>query len=92
MDARDPLEKKMFGGIGFMVEGKLAIAASGQGGALVRVDPAEAGELCAGDGVERMEMRGKPMNGWLRVAANQLEDARDLKAWIDRGVAAAASA
>ena len=92
LDDRDPVEKKMFGGIGFMVEGKMAIAASGQGGALVRVDPGESGELCQQDGVERMEMRGKPMDGWLRVDSKALDSDAALQAWIDRGIAAAKSA
>lgn len=92
MDELDPIEKKMFGGIGFMVGGKMAIAASGTGGALVRIDPEEADRLCSGPGVRRMEMRGKPMDGWLKVDAGQLDSDGDLQAWIDRGVAAASAA
>lgn len=92
LDGRDPIEKKMFGGIGFMVGGKMAIAASGKGGIMVRVDPDESESLCAGTGVERMVMRNKPMDGWLRVQADQLDSDAELTAWIDRGVAAAADA
>jgi len=92
LDDRDPVEKKMFGGIGFMVGGKMAIAASSKGGALVRVDPGLADELCAQPGVERMEMNGRSMDGWLRVDAGQLDEDRDLNAWIERGLAAAAAA
>lgn len=92
MDDRDPVEKKAFGGLCFMVGGKMAIAASGQGGALVRVDPAEAEALCEQPGVERMEMRGKPMDGWLRVETSRLDEDQALVTWIDRGVAAAEAA
>lgn len=82
-------EKKAFGGICFMVEGKMAIAASGQGGALVRIDPEEAETLCARPGVERMVMRGKAMDGWLRVESSEFEDKAVLAEWIARGVASA---
>jgi len=92
LDEHDPVEKKMFGGIGFMVGGKMAIAASSKGGALVRVDPGLSDELCAQTGVERMEMNGKLMNGWLRVGADQLDSDPALKDWIDRGLAAAEAA
>ena len=87
MDPQRPIEKKMFGGIGFMVGGKMAIAASSKGGALVRVDPSEAEELCSRTGVKRMEMRGKEMDGWLRVDASLLDRDTELQAWIDRGIA-----
>lgn len=88
----EPTEKKAFGGLCFMVGGKMAIAASSKGGALVRVDPDEAGELCSRPGVERMVMRGKEMKGWLRVETGQLDEDAELTAWIDRGVAAARAA
>ena len=62
-------EKKMFGGIAFLVGGNMAIAASGQGGILVRVDPDESDDLVAKTTAEVAVMRGRPMAGWLRVAA-----------------------
>ncbi len=92
LDEHDPVEKKMFGGVGFMVGGKMAIAASSRGGALVRVDPSESDHLCELEGVERMEMRGRPMDGWLHVAPGRLDSDRDMQEWIDRGIAAAAAA
>lgn len=92
LDDRDPVEKKMFGGLAFLVGGKMAIVASGQGGAMVRVDPEESDRLCEGAGVEPMIMKGQPMKGWLRVRTDQLEEDRELQAWIDRGVKAAAAA
>lgn len=89
MSDRSPEEKKAFGGICFMIEGKMAIVASSKGGALVRVDPKDSESLCESHGVERMVMRGREMNGWLRVESDQLESDRQLRAWIDRGAAAA---
>src|SRR5207237_7803572 len=64
----DLTEQKMFGGLAFLVGGNMAIAASGQGGILVRVDPEESDELVATTPAEMMEMRGRSMAGWLRVA------------------------
>lgn len=92
IDDRDPVEKRMFGGLAFMVSGKMAIVASGQGGAMVRVNPEESDALCERAGVAPMIMKGKPMKGWLRVDVDQLEDDSELRAWIDRGATAAAAA
>ena len=77
----------MFGGLAFLVNGNMAVAASGQGGLLVRVDPAESAELVSATGAEEMVMRGRAMAGWLRV-----EPAEDeLSEWVERGVAHARS-
>lgn len=84
-------EMRMFGGLGFMIEGKMAVAASGKGGMLVRVDPEQAGELVEEPVVEPMVMRGRPMSGWLRVEGSILGDEEALAAWVDRGVDRAAS-
>ena len=80
-------EKRMFGGLAFMVHGHLAVAASGRGGAMVRIDPADADELTAREGVERMVMGGRSMDGWLRVDAHQVADDVALAEWVQRGVA-----
>lgn len=80
-------EKKMFGGLAFLLHGHMAVAASGQGGILVRVDPAEAEALLAEPGVGPMEMRGRPMKGWLRVGPEALDDDAVLRAWAGRGLA-----
>jgi TfoX/Sxy family transcriptional regulator of competence genes len=77
-------EKKMFGGLAFLVGGNMAVAASGQGGLLVRVDPADSDELVAA-GAEIAVMRGRPMPGWLRVAAENVGDEASLAAWAQRG-------
>ena len=83
-------EQRMFGGLAFLVGGNMAIAASGQGGILVRVDPAESDKLVATTPAERMETRGRSMAGWLRVGmADVADDA--LGEWIERGTAYAAS-
>ena len=80
-------EKKMFGGLAFLVGGNMAVAASGQGGLLVRVDPAQSDALVAASSARPMEMRGREMAGWLRVDPSDDE----LAAWVDRGVSFARS-
>ena len=80
-------EKRMFGGLAFLLHGHMTIAASSRGGIMVRVDPAREDELLARPGVEPMVMRGRPMTGWLRVAAGELDDDAALEAWVDEGVA-----
>ena len=84
-------EKKMFGGLAFLVGGNMAIAASGQGGILVRVDPEESSALVAKTAAEVMIMRGRPVEGWLRVAAEDVRTKRSLAVWVKRGTAYAAS-
>ena len=80
----DAAERKMFGGLAFLVGGNMAVAASGQGGLLVRVDPAESDELVASTEAELMEMGGRTMSGWLRVDVTGDDDA--LATWVGRGV------
>ena len=87
----DATEKKMFGGLAFLVGGNMAVGASGQGGLLVRVDPAQSNELVASTPATLMEMRGRTMAGWLRVASEDLQTDDALEEWIDRGVAYARS-
>jgi TfoX/Sxy family transcriptional regulator of competence genes len=81
-------EKKMFGGLAFLIDGNMAVAASGQGGLLVRVDPAKSDELVASTDARPMEMRGREMAGWLRVDP---ADDDELSAWVERGVSFARS-
>src|SRR5688572_9787053 len=78
-------EKAMFGGLAFLVGGHMAVAASGQGGLMVRCDPDETATLVAEPGARPFEMRGREMRGWLRV------DTADVGPWVDRGVAYASS-
>jgi len=83
--------KKMFGGLAFMIGGNMAIAASGQGGILLRVDPEKSEELVATTPAELMEMRGRSMAGWLRVDTADVAEDAVLKEWVERGTAYAAS-
>ena len=91
--AREPevTEKKMFGGLAFLVRGNMAVAASGQGGILVRVDPAESETLLETTNATPMEMRGRPTPGWLRVDAEDVSRSSDLASWVARGAAYARS-
>jgi TfoX/Sxy family transcriptional regulator of competence genes len=82
----DLTEKKMFGGLAFLIGGNMAIAASGQGGLLVRVDPEESDKLVSTTKASVMEMRGREMKGWLRVGAADVRTKRQLSAWVRRGV------
>jgi TfoX/Sxy family transcriptional regulator of competence genes len=84
-------EKPMFGGLAFLVHGNMAVSASSKGGLMVRVNPAESESLCGRPGVRRFEMRGKPMDGWLRVGPEALQSDEDLDAWVRRGVGFARS-
>jgi TfoX/Sxy family transcriptional regulator of competence genes len=84
-------ERRMFGGLAFLVDGKMAVAASGRGGLMVRVDPAEAGALLERDHVEPFEMKGRATRGWLRVDAEGVKTTRRLRPWVERSVAYARS-
>ena len=84
-------EKRMFGGLAFLVDGHMAVSASGQGGLMVRVEPTQTDRLLARAHVRRFEMRGRPMDGWLRVDSEGLRTKRQLEPWVARGVAYARS-
>ena len=79
-------EKKMFGGLAFLVGGNMAIAASGQGGILVRCDPAQSESIVNKSDAETAVMRGRPMDGWLRVAEKHVQNRRQLSKWVKLGV------
>ncbi|HJS26458.1 MAG TPA: TfoX/Sxy family protein [Actinomycetota bacterium] len=84
-------EQKMFGGLAFLVGGHLAVAASGQGGVLVRVDPEQSDSIVASTSARPMEMRGRQMQGWLRVAPEELRTKRQLAKWVTLGATYARS-
>ena len=84
-------EKKMFGGLAFLIGGNMAVAASGQGGLMVRVEPEETGALVAKPHAAPMVMRGREMQGWLRVDDEGVRTKRQLEPWVKRGVAYARS-
>ena len=91
--ADDPgvTEKKMFGGLAFLLRGNMAIAASGQGGVLVRVDPTKSDRLVATSSAHPMEMRGREMQGWLRVDSDAVRTKRQLAKWVGLGTTYARS-
>lgn len=80
-------EKRMFGGLAFLVGGHMSVAASGQGGLLVRVDPEQTDALLAKPNAEPFEMRGRPVEGWLRIAPDGVRTKRQLEPWVRRAVA-----
>jgi TfoX/Sxy family transcriptional regulator of competence genes len=84
-EQRGVTEKKMFGGLAFMLNGNMAVSASGQGGLLLHVDPAQTDDLAAKPHAEPFVMRGRAMSGWLRVAPEGVRDRRSLARWVGRG-------
>jgi TfoX/Sxy family transcriptional regulator of competence genes len=84
-------EKKMFGGLAFLIGGNMSVSASGQGGLLLRCDPRETERLLKKPHAEPFEMRGRAMDGWLRVAPKGVRTKRQLAPWVARGVAYARS-
>ena len=87
----DLSEVKMFGGLAFLVGGNMAVAASGQGGLMVRVDPESSDQLVATTSAYPMEMRGRPMRGWLRVDTDDVRTRRQLAKWVQQGTTYAGS-
>lgn len=87
----DLTEQRMFGGLAFLIGGNMAVAASGQGGLMVRVDPAESDTIVAKTNARPMEMRGKPIQGWLRIDSEDLATKRQLTRWVTLGTSYARS-
>ena len=87
----DVTEQRMFGGLAFLVGGNMSVAASGQGGLMVRIYPADTDALLAKPHTRPFEMRGRELSGWLRVDPEGLRTKRQLAAWVTRGVAYARS-
>ena len=84
-------EQPMFGGLAFLIGGHMSVAVSGQGGLLLRCDPAETDALLGKPYTTPFEMRGREMNGWLRVAPEGVRTKRQLERWVARGVGYARS-
>ncbi len=84
-------EKRMFGGVAFLINGSLAVSASSQGGLLLRVDPADTDSMVNGADVRRFSMRGREMDGWLHVAASAVDTDDRLRRWVSHGVSFARS-
>lgn len=79
-------ERRMFGGLAFLINGHMAVSASGRGGLLLRVDPTQTDALVRRVGADRFEMRGRAMDGWLRVDESAVRTRRDLTRWVRIGV------
>jgi hypothetical protein len=84
-------EQRMFGGLAFLVNGNMSVSASGQGGLLLRIDPAETDVLLRRPHASPFQMRGRAMQGWLRVDPEGVRTKRQLEPWVARGVAYARS-
>ncbi|NUS42661.1 MAG: TfoX/Sxy family protein [Mycobacteriaceae bacterium] len=85
------VEKKMFGGLAFLIDGNMAVAASGKGGLLVRVDPDRTDALVDGETVTTMVMGGRETRGWLRVVADAVHTDSALAEWVGLGISYAGS-
>ncbi len=90
-DRSNLTEKKMFGGLAFLIRGHMAISASGQGGVLVHCHPERSGDLVATTAATVAVMQGREMPGWLRVAADSIATDDDLSPWVETGIAYARS-
>jgi TfoX/Sxy family transcriptional regulator of competence genes len=85
-DELDVTERKMFGGLAFLVGGNMSVSVSGRGGLMVRLDPDDAEARLDGDVVVPFEMRGRPMKGWLRVREPGYAADEDLRDWVERSL------
>jgi len=88
---RSVTEQQMFGGLAFLVGGRMAVTASGKGGIMVRVDPEESDRLASMAGAAPVVMRGRPMDGWVRVDDEHVRTKRQLARWVERGTTYATS-
>jgi TfoX/Sxy family transcriptional regulator of competence genes len=85
-ERREVTEKAMFGGLAFLIGGKMAVSVSGRGGLMVRVAPGSTDDALSRPHTELVVMRGRPMMGWIRVAPDGVKTKRQLEAWVRRGV------
>lgn len=90
-DEPDVREKRMFGGLAFLIAGNMSVAASGQGGLMVRVNPEDTEALATKPDARPFEMRGRPVDGWIRVDAEGVRTKHQLAPWVALGVAYARS-
>jgi TfoX/Sxy family transcriptional regulator of competence genes len=88
---RGVTEKKMFGGLAFLIGGHMAVSASSQGGLLLRVDPSRTADLTSEPNAAPFVMRGREMDGWLRVDPAGLGSEEQLRRWVELGVTYASS-
>lgn len=85
-DSPDLSDRRMFGGVAFLLGGNMAVVVSGAGGLMVRVDPDEGDRLVDDGPAVRAIMRGREMRGWLRVASDDLAEDVELQRWVDQGL------
>ena len=90
-DEEGVTEKRMFGGLAFLVGGNMSVSASGQGGLLLRCEPAQTADLVQEPHASTAVMQGRPMDGWLRVDAEGVQSDEELRKWVARGVGYARS-
>jgi len=83
-DVSDVDERRMFGGLAFMIGGHMAVAANSRGGLLVRVDPEASAALVGSTPARPMVMQGRSMTGWLELDADDVRTARQLTPWVRR--------
>ncbi len=79
-------ERRMFGGLAFLINGNMAVVVSGKGGLMVRVPPDNTEKLLSRDHVEPMIMAGRETRGWLRVSVAGVKSKRQLQGWVNHGV------
>ncbi len=84
-------ERRMFGGLAFLIHGNMAVSASSKGGLLLRIDPTDSESLVSEPHAHRFEMRGREMDGWLRVDTAVVETVDELRRWVNHGVTYARS-
>ena len=84
-------EKRMFGGLAFLIDENMAVSASSQGGLLLRINPTLTETLVSKPHIRPFEMRGREMDGWLRVDSEVLETDDELRRWVSQGVSYARS-
>jgi TfoX/Sxy family transcriptional regulator of competence genes len=84
------IEKKMFGGLGFLVDGNMACGVNGSD-LIVRISPESYEAALARPGARPFDMTGRPMKGWILVEPTGVRSAGDLKRWVEQGVAFAQS-
>ena len=87
----DVTEKKMFGGLAFLIGGNMSVAVSREGGLLLRCDPADTESLLSKPHARPLAMRGRELDGWLRVDADGVKSKAQLERWVSRGVGYARS-
>jgi TfoX/Sxy family transcriptional regulator of competence genes len=90
-DAQDVTEKRMFGGLAFLIGGNMSVSVSGQGGLLLRCVPEQTADLERGPHASIAVMRGRPMEGWLRVSEDGVRTDEELETWVTRAVSYARS-